>query len=310
MNADPKHEQIPPGLASALHSTKSPAGGTAGGPTVQRILLGAQLRRLREITGISRGDAANAIRATQSKISRLELGRSSFKQRDVADLLACYGVTDSQQREALLNLARSASSPGWWHQYSDVIPHWLELYVGLEEAAWLIRTYEVQFVHGLMQTEDYARAVISLRHARSPAHEVDQRIALRMRRQQILHRPDGPRLWAVIDEAALRRPLGTRQVMRGQLKHLIELIELRQVTLQIVPFDVGGHAAAGGPFTLLRFPALDLPDLVYLEQLNSALYLDKPADIDDYTQTMDQLCVEAQSADRTHELLEAILADT
>jgi hypothetical protein len=310
MNTDPTSERIPPGLLSALQPTGHPAGDSADNPTAQRILLGAQLRRLRETAGKSRGDAANAIRATQSKISRLELGRSSFKQRDVADLLTCYSITDSHKREALLNLARRASSPGWWHQYSDVIPHWLELYVGLEEAAWLIRTYEVQFVHGLMQTEEYARAVITLRHARSPAHEIDQRIALRMRRQQILHRPDGPRLWAVLDEAALRRPLGTRQVMRAQLEHLIKLIELRQVTLQIVPFHVGGHAAAGGPFTLLRFPALDLPDLVYLEQLNSALYLDKVADIDDYTQTMDQLCVEAQPPDRTHELLTAILADT
>jgi transcriptional regulator with XRE-family HTH domain len=301
MSTDPADEQAPTGVVSAIQ---------AGGPTVQRILLGVHLRRLREAAGISRNDAADAIRATQSKISRLELGRSSYKQRDVADLLTLYGITDEREREPLLAIARQASSPGWWHQYSDIIPSWLELYVGLEEAASIIRTYEVQFVHGLMQTEDYARAVIGLRHSKSDAADVDRRVDLRMRRQRLLTRPDAPRLWSVIDEAALRRPLGGRQVMRGQLEHLMELSMLPNVTLQIVPFRTGGHSAAGGPFTILRFPAPDLPDVIYLEQLTSALYLDKRSDVDDYTETMNQLCVEAEHRDSTHRILSAILADT
>jgi len=280
-----------------------------GGPTVLRIMLGAQLRRIRESRDITRGEAAEAIRATQSKISRLELGRSSFKQRDVADLLTLYGVRDDPEREALLELARQASAPGWWHQYNDVMPGWLELYVGLEEAASVIRAYEMQFVHGLMQTDAYANAVVRLRHVQTPQTEVDRRVDLRIRRQRMLTEPDGPHLWSVVDEAALRRPLGGRQVMRAQLQHLLELTELPNVALQIVPFQAGGHAAAGGPFTILRFPEYDLLDVVYLEQLTSALYLDKPSDIEDYTETMNRLCVEATSPGETRRILGAILAD-
>ncbi|WP_372443013.1 helix-turn-helix domain-containing protein [Actinomadura barringtoniae] len=280
------------------------------GPTVLRIILGAHLRRLREARGVSREQAGSAIRATHSKISRLELGRTGFKQRDVADLLTLYRITDEEERETLLALARDANRPGWWHLYSDVMPTWLEAYVGLEEAAAVIRNYEVQFVHGLMQTMDYARSVILLRHADSPTDEVERRVELRMRRQQLLLREDAPKLWVVLDESALHRALGGRQVMRGQLQHLLDLTALPNVTIQIVPFASGGHAAAGGPFTILRFPDLDLPDVVYLEQLNSALYLDKRSDVEDYMGTMERLCVEAEPADTTPDILNAILRET
>jgi transcriptional regulator with XRE-family HTH domain len=283
--------------------------GARSGPTVLRIALGAQLRRLREASGLTTEQAAEAIRATHSKISRLERGRNAAKQRDVADLLTLYGVTDETEREQLLVLTREASVPGWWQQYSDILPRWFELYVGLEKAASIIRPYEVQFVHGLLQTEDYARAVILISNAQASAHDIDRRVSLRIQRQQLITQADAPRLWAVLDEAALRRSPGGRKVMRAQVEHLLELTDLPNVTLQIVPFSVGPHAAAGGPFTILRFPEPELPDVVYLEQLNSALYLDQPDDVVDYVTVMDQLCVQAISGPDTKDLLRGLLAE-
>src|SRR5712691_1807718 len=211
-----------------------PLDGARSGPMALRIALGAHLRRLREASHISPSQAGEAIRATHSKISRLERGRSGAKQRDVADLLTLYGVSDEAEREEFLALARQASTPGWWQQYNDILPRWFEMYVGLEKAASIIRTYEVQFVHGLMQTEDYARAVILIANAHAPAAEVDRRVSLRMRRQQLLFQPDAPELWAVLDEAALRRPPSGPKVMRAQLEHLLKTTELPNVTLQIV----------------------------------------------------------------------------
>jgi transcriptional regulator with XRE-family HTH domain len=269
---------------------------TASGPTVLRMLLGGQLRKLREAAGITPDDAGYEIRASRSKISRLEHGRVGFKERDVADLLTLYGVTDVGERRHLLRLAERANSPGWWARYDDVLPDWFETYVGLEQATSLIRTYELQFVPGLFQTEDYARAVTILGHRAAPAEEIDQRVSLRLQRQEILARGEPvPKVWAVIDESALRRPLGGREVMRAQLRHLIELTDSPQVTLQIMPFDRGGHSAAGGSFAILRFADADLPDIVYIEQLTGALYLDRPEELDHYREVMNSLSAEAET---------------
>ncbi|WTF88772.1 helix-turn-helix domain-containing protein [Micromonospora globbae] len=278
-------------------------GGSATGPTVLRMLLGAQLRRLREASGVTREGAGWEIRASESKISRMELGRVGFKERDVADLLTLYGVTDAEERETLLKLARDANSPGWWHRYGDVLPAWFQSYLGLEAAAVLIRTYEVQFVPGLLQTPAYARAVVLLGHGSAAPDEIDRRVALRMRRQELLRRAEPPQLWAVIDEAALRRPIGGPGVMRDQLTALIEATRSPNIRLQIIPFAAGGHAAAGGAFTILRFGDQDLPDIVYIEQLTSAIYLDKRDDLDHYALAMERLCVEAEPPERTTDLL-------
>jgi transcriptional regulator with XRE-family HTH domain len=280
-----------------------------GGPTVLRIMLGSQLRELRETSGITREAAGYAIRASSAKISRLELGRVSFKERDVADLLTLYGVKDDNERQAFLTLAQQANTPGWWHKYGDILPSWFELYVGLEQAASVIRTYQIQFVPGLLQTEDYARAITLLGHPGASAEEVERRVSLRVARQEFLTNPQASTLWAVVDEAALRRPLGGPQVLRAQLQYLIEVTELPNITLQIVPFHRGGHAAAGGPFTILRFSEPDLPDIVYLEQLTSALYLDKRDDIDHYMAIMDRLCVEADSPAETITFLTRIVKE-
>ncbi|WP_027342714.1 helix-turn-helix domain-containing protein [Hamadaea tsunoensis] len=286
-------------------------GGTAGGgPTALRILLGANLRRLREARNVTREDAGWQIRASESKISRMELGRVSFKERDVEDLLTLYGLHDGDERERLLALTREANAPGWWHRYSDILPGWFQPYIGLEAAASMIRNYEVQFVPGLLQTEEYARALVRLGHGRADADAIERRVELRMRRQQVLSRPDNPpQFWAVVDEGALRRPMGGRDIMLAQIEALIDATSLPNVRVQIVPFDVGGHAGVGGAFSILRFADPDLPDVVYVEQLTSALYLDKRDDIDQYALMMETLCIEAAPPERTHDLLYRIARD-
>ncbi|TMM34974.1 MAG: helix-turn-helix domain-containing protein, partial [Actinobacteria bacterium] len=163
-------------------TTAQPDGGSASGPTVLRLLLGTQLRKLREARGVSREAAGWEIRSSESKISRMELGRVSFKERDIADLLTLYGVTDEQERDALLSLARDANTPGWWHRYSDLLPNWFSYYLGLEAAASLIRTYEIQFIPGLLQTEEYTRAVVLLSYERAALDELERRVALRRQR--------------------------------------------------------------------------------------------------------------------------------
>jgi len=278
------------------------------GPTVLRILLGSQLRMLREVKGITREEAGYAIRASGSKISRMELGRVSFKERDVTDLLRLYGV-DEDEAATLVELAIQANSPGWWHKYGDVLPDWFQVYVGLEEAASLIRLYEVQFVPGLLQTADYARAVVRLGQPGAAPDEIERRISLRLARQELHTKPGGPRLWAIVDEAALRRPIGGREVMRAQLVQLLEATEQPQVTLQVMPFRSGGHAAEAGAFTIMRFPEPDLPDVVYLEQLTSALYLDKRDDVEKYTEVMERLSVEAESPERSVHILSGMLEE-
>ncbi len=278
-----------------------------GGPTVLRIMLGNQLRRLREARGITPDEAGYEIRGSRSKISRIEHGRVGLKERDIEDLLTLYGVIDEQFRTGMLALTHQANSPGWWAKYGDILPEWFEPYLGLETAASLIRAFELQFVHGLFQTEDYARGVTTLGYGPAPAGEIERRVSLRMRRQEVLTAADPPRVWFVIDEAALRRPIGGRQVMRAQLKHLLEAAALPHVTLQVVPFRRGGHAAAGGSFTVLRFAAPDLPDIVYLEHLTSALYLDERRDVDHYMEVMNRLSAEAHTPVATNRFLEEIL---
>jgi transcriptional regulator with XRE-family HTH domain len=280
------------------------------GPTVLRMLVGSQLHRLREAAGVTTDQAGYEIRASRSKISRMENGRVSFKERDVADLLSLYGVTDEQVVVGMLSLARQANAPGWWSKYGDVLADWFEAYLGLEGAASVIRTFELQFIHGLFQTEDYARAVTRLGYRAAPAEEIERRVSLRLKRQELLALPEPPQVWAVIDEGALRRPVGGHAVMRAQMKRLVEVAALRQVTVQVVPFARGGHAAAGGSFTILRFAEADMPDVVYSEQLTSALYLDKREDVDHYMEVMNLLSTEALPPAETTRFLAEIIRET
>ncbi|HEY1624089.1 MAG TPA: helix-turn-helix transcriptional regulator [Streptosporangiaceae bacterium] len=294
---------------SAWDVPPSMFGARAGGPTAQRLVLGGHLRRLREARGITAEMAAETIRGSHSKISRMEHGRVGFKERDVADLLTLYGVIDGEERAALLNLAREANLPGWWHAYSDILPTWVEPYVGLEAAASIIRTYQIQFIPGLLQTDEYARALIG--QGSAPSDEaVARSTELRVSRQEILHGPNAPQLWVVLDEGALRRPVGGRSIIRGQVQHLLTMAEHPSVTIQVLPFSSGAHSAMGGPFTILRFAEPDLQDVVYIEQLTSALYLDKPTEVDSYLEVMEQLCLQAEPAASTPDLLRKILADS
>ncbi|GAU68820.1 hypothetical protein SSP35_09_00630 [Streptomyces sp. NBRC 110611] len=279
----------------------------SSGSVVRRILLGSQLRRLRESRGITREAAGYSIRASESKISRMELGRVSFKARDIEDLLTLYGVGDAQEREALLSLAREANMAGWWHSYTDVLPAWFQTYVGLEGATSLIRVYEVQFVHGLLQTESYSQAVVRRGMPDAAPADIDRRVALRMERQKLLVAERPAEFHCVLDEAALRRPYGDRQVMREQLRHLIEVSERPNVRLQVMPFSLGGHAGEFGAFTMLGFQESGLPDVVFMEQLTSALYLDKPEEVAQYGRVMDRLQEEGPSPAETRDILRGLL---
>jgi len=276
---------------------------------VLRMLLGAQLRRLRETSGVSRDDAGYHIRASGSKISRMELGRVSFKERDVTDLLEYYGITDPAEKEKLVQLTREANATPWYQKFQDVVPDWFHVFVGLEEAAQLIRVYEVQFVPGLLQTEEYARAIITQGAPGVDKDEVDRRVALRMGRQKLLTRDNPPRYWVIMDEAALRRPMGGRDVHVKQIERLIDLVGEPNITLQVMPFKYGGHAAEAGAFTIMRFPETDLPDVVYMEYLTGAHYIDKPEEVERYAAVMERLSVAGTSPDRTREILGQMLKE-
>lgn len=271
------------------------------------MLLGAQLRRLREGSGITREEAGEAIRCSESKISRMESGRVGFKPHDVANLLTLYGVVDDAKRAAVLAQAELANAPGWWHSYADMLPNWLQSYLDLEASAVLIRGYEVQFVPALLQTEQYARAVIELGYSDAGRDEINRRVALRMNRQQLLTRPDPPQLWVAMDEAVLHRPIGGRRVMRDQLHALADACTRPNIRLQVLPFASGVHAAPGGAFTILRFPEHDLPDTVFLEHLTNALCLNRRNEVDQYSAALQRVFIKAETPTRTVGILRAAL---
>lgn len=277
------------------------------GPTAVRMVLGAQLRRRREAAGITREAAGKAINASYAKLRRLELGSVGCKEPDVVALLTLYRVDDPQDREALLALTRHANAPSWWHRYGDVLPSRYDRYLGLEQAASLIRSYDAQTVPGLLQTEDYARAVAGLGDPGGPAEEIERRVKLRRTRQELLTRPEAPQVWAVVGQAAFQRPLGGLRVMHAQVQYLLEVIDLPNVTLQIAPAGSGGHAVTSGSFTILRFGEYSLPDVVCFELLTGALYLDNREDIDRYRAVMDRLCVEAEPSAETAAYLHRVI---
>jgi transcriptional regulator with XRE-family HTH domain len=283
-------------------------GNRAGGPTALRIILGKQLQALRERAEMTFEEAAEAIYSSPFTIRRMERAEGGFKPLTVKSLLIAYGVTDRDEIEAFLDLCRDAGKPGWWHTYTDVLPDWFRTYVGLEEAAVLIRGYEPHWIPGLLQTEDYVRASVRTGFPDAPHSEVDRRVTLRLARQQILARPKPPRLWVVIDETALRRPAATTGpvVMRAQIDRLIEAAGKPGITLQVLPFSAGMHPAMHGLFYLLRFPDREMPDIVYGETMTSAFYFDKPREVAAYLEVLDRICAQAAPADNTAALLRTI----
>ena len=276
----------------------------APGPVAQRIRLGATLRRLRESRGITAQRAAQEIRGSDSKISRIELGRHAAREIDVADLLTLYGVTDPDERDALLTLASQALAPPWWRPYTDLLPPWFQAYLGVEEAAESVRTYDTHFVPGLLQTAEYAAGL--LEPAEFNAGQVARLLEVRARRVERFA-AGGWRIAAVIDEAVLRRPVGGVPAFAAQLEHLREVTGWPGVTIRIRPLATGAPLSPAG-FTILRFAGGALPDAVYSEQLTTASYLDRPADVARYAVAMDLLESSSQPGDQTATIVAAALA--
>ncbi|MDN3266964.1 helix-turn-helix transcriptional regulator [Streptomyces sp. MA15] len=274
-------------------------------PTLLKMLVGVQLAGFREDAGLSQDQAARSVGFSGAKLSRIESGkgRRPPAEADVRKLLDLYG-TDAYAASVLLKLLRRAGEPGWWQRYDKrLMPEWFDRLVGLQEAAATIRTFEIQYVPGLLQTADYTRAVVERGLPNAPASEVQRRIELRMHRARLLLREDAPQLWAVIDESVLLRVLGDRAVMREQLGHLATMAERPNVTLQIVPLDVTNASAPAIPVTYLRFGGLDLPDVVYLEQIGSANFLEDRDETEEYRIVLDRLADEALTPRASVEML-------
>jgi transcriptional regulator with XRE-family HTH domain len=280
---------------------------SAHSPTVRRRRLALELRRLREAAKLTCEEVAEQLECSASKISRVETGRVSVSPRDVRDMLEIYGVPEAQ-RDSLVQLARESRQKGWWHAYGDsVLPHF-GTYLGLESAASDIRIYEVNLIPGLLQTEDYARAVISAGMVDKPRTDIERSVALRMERQQVT-RTNMPKVWAVLDEAALRREVGGPEVMRIQLESLREAASTRNVSLQVIPFRGGAHPAMGRPFVVLSFSEEPDPDVVYLEDLTSALWVENVDEVDRYNVFFNHLCATALSFDDSSALMTAVLKE-
>lgn len=274
-------------------------------PTVGQMVLGMRLRDLREKAGVSYDQAAKALHVNQTTVRRMEKAEVGLKLPYVEKLLQTYGA-EQEEIEVFLSLAEDANKPGWWHRFRDVLPDWFSLYVSLEGAASRIRAYEPHFIPGLLQTEDYARALLNIGFPQADPEEIDRRVALRMERQELLNRPDGPHLWVVMDEPVFRLPIGGPDVMRAQIDRLIEAMKMPNVTLQVVPFAAGPHPGMGGPFQLFRFHIPELPDIVYAEGLTGAGYLDERADVAAYLEALDRMGTQATPARRTEVFLREI----
>jgi len=285
-----------------MNAVNASAGEQNIGPTARRMILGSQLRRLREEAGITRQQAGYNIRGSESKISRLELGRVGFKERDVTDLLTMYGVEDSTERQTFLDMVKQSNEPGWWRRFGDTMPNWFTDLVGLEEAAARIQIWEPIYVSGLLQIEPYARAIFSHGRPEMADERVDQLVALRMRRQKMFSRPDAPRVWMVLDESVLHRPIGGVKVLKQQIEYLLEMSALPHVSIQILPYTRSGLSAEHA-FSLLRFGEPELPNIAYVEYMTGAHYIEKREEIEKYSRALDMLAVDAETPERSRSML-------
>jgi transcriptional regulator with XRE-family HTH domain len=276
------------------------SGGSA--PTVLRMVLGKRLRHLREQAGVSFEDAARAIEVTPLTVRRIEKAEVGLRIPYVRELLHTYGVPESEVDD-FLTLAREANRPGWWYSYRDVLPEWFSAYVSLESEASVIRLYEPHYVPGLLQTHDYAAALMHIGFPNETKEDIDRRVALRLKRQDLLAKSDAPAVWAVLDETVLRRPVGGAEVMRAQIDRMNEVLDMPKVRIQILRYSVGAHPGAFGPFHYFRFGFSELPDVVYTESLVGSVYVDQPADVVTYLEVMDRMSVQAEPVARTRAIL-------
>ncbi|MGY0056482.1 helix-turn-helix domain-containing protein [Streptomyces sp. LZ34] len=272
-------------------------------PTVGQVVLGKRLRDLRERADLKREQAAKVLHVAPATIRRMETAEVALKIPYVRMLLDAYGVTGGEA-EAFIALTEEANRPGWWQRFHDILPDWFSVHVSLEGAAAVIRAYEPHFIPGLLQTEDYARAIMRTGAVgQVDAEESERHVALRMERQTLLTREDAPHLWVVMDETVLRRPVGTPEVMRGQIDRLLTATERPNVTLQIAEFSSGHHPGTYGPFVLFRFAVPELPDMVYVEYLTGAVYLDERVEVASHLEVLDRMAAQAATARRTKEIL-------
>ncbi|MFB7244552.1 transcriptional regulator [Streptomyces populi] len=273
-------------------------------PTVGQMVLGRRLQELREAAGLKREEAARVLRVAPATVRRMETAEVALKIPYVQVLLTTYGVADDEA-ETFVALAEEANEPGWWQRYHDVLPDWFSMHVSLEGAAQLIRSYEPHFVPGLLQTEEYARAVLEAGTVgQTGAEAIDRHVALRMKRQALLTRENPPHLWVIMDETALLRPVSIRgEVMRDQMDRLLEWVELDHVTLQVAEFAAGPHPGTYTSFALFRFAERELPDIVYSEYVTGALYLDAREEVALHLEVLDHMSAHAASAERTKEIL-------
>ncbi|WP_217145021.1 helix-turn-helix transcriptional regulator [Streptomyces sp. AC627_RSS907] len=273
-------------------------------PTVGQVVLGRRLQELRERAGLRREEAAKVLRVAQATVRRMETAEVALKIPYVQVLLTAYGVPEDEV-SAFVALAEEANEPGWWQRYHDVLPDWFSLYVSLEGAARIVRSYEPHFVPGLLQTEDYARAVLEAGTIGSAGPDaVERHVSLRMERQRLLERADPPHLWVVMDETVLRRPVSVHgRVMREQLDRLLEFATRDRVTLQVAEFEDGPHPGTYAPFTLFRFAEPELPDMVFTEYLTGALYLDSRTEVSAHLEVLDHMTARAASTQRTEKIL-------
>ncbi|MDX3763547.1 helix-turn-helix transcriptional regulator [Streptomyces sp. AK02-04a] len=276
------------------------SGGSA--PTVLRMVLGKRLRQLREQAGVSFEEAARAIEVTPLTVRRIEKAEVGLRIPYVKELLRTYGVP-ATEIDDFLALAREANQPGWWYKYRDVLPEWFSAYVSLESEASVIRLYEPHYVPGLLQTNDYATALMRVGFPNESKEDVARRVALRTRRQDLLAKPDAPAIWAILDETVLRRPVGGAEVMRAQIDRLHEVLDMPKVRIQVVRFGVGAHPGAFGPFHHFRFGFSELPDVIYTESLAGAVYVDRPGDVVTYLEVLDRMSVQAEPVARTRAIL-------
>ncbi|WP_329255441.1 helix-turn-helix domain-containing protein [Actinoallomurus sp. NBC_01490] len=278
----------------------------AQSPTVRRRRLGMELRRLREASGLMIEDVAKHLECSMSRVSRIETGKSVARIRDVRDMLDLYKVGDAAQREQLLTLAKDAQQRGWWTEYESVLSAGLDTYVGLEASAASLRTFQTHLVPGLLQTEEYARALIKVGRPTESPDNIDRMISLRQRRQAMLADAGTLELWAVLDEAVLRRPIGGVTVMRAQLARLLEADELPSVTIQVLPFARGAHPGLGGAFTIIGFPDPTDLDVVYVDSPAGNIFLEKDRDVRRHTTWFDHLRAAALPPDESTDFIAAI----
>ncbi|KUO05903.1 XRE family transcriptional regulator [Streptomyces caeruleatus] len=269
-----------------------------------QVVLGKRLQELREAANLGRDEAARVLRVAPATVRRMETAEVALKIPYVQVLLETYGVPEDEAT-AFVTLAEEANQPGWWQRFHDVLPDWFSLYVSLEGAARIVRSYEAHFVPGLLQTEDYARAVLEAGTIGQTGPEtIERHVSLRMARQRLLERPDPPHLWVIMEETVLRRPVSVRgEVMRGQVDKLLEFAERDRVTLQIAEFAAGPHPGTYAPFSLFRFAEPELPDMVYTEYLTGALYLDSRTEVATHLEVLDHMSTAAASAERTKKIL-------